>query len=75
MENKIFKNVWCINDVITSTDKTTRIWGDKKGIATSTDRIVILSDINPFEKFENKHNIEKLNIDSVIELTKYFIGV
>ena len=75
MENKNNKNVWCINDVITSTDKTTRIWGDKKGIATTTDRIVILSDINPFEKFDNKNNIEKLNIDSVNELTNYFIGI
>lgn len=75
MENKFFKNVWCINDVITSTDKTTRIWGDKKGIATTTDRIVILSDINPFEKFDSNNNIEKLNIESVNELTKYFIGV
>jgi site-specific DNA-methyltransferase (adenine-specific) len=74
MENKFFKNVWCINDVITSSDKTTRIWGDKKGIATTTDRIVILSDINPFEKFEDKIVIEKLSLESVEEITKYFIG-
>ncbi|MGC4041902.1 MAG: DNA methyltransferase [Flavobacterium sp.] len=74
IENKIFKNVWCINDVITSTDKTTRIWGEKKGIATATDRIVILSDINPFEKFKDKQGIEKLNLAEVNELTKYFIG-
>lgn len=74
LENKLFKNVWCINDVITSTDKTTRIWGDKKGVATTTDRIVILSDINPFDKFKNKNGIEKLNLESVEGLTKYFIG-
>lgn len=73
-ENKFFKNVWCINDVITSSDKTTRIWGDKKGIATTTDRIVILSNIDPFEKFKNKNQIEKLNLESVEEITKYFIG-
>ena len=39
-ENKIFKNVWCINDAISDTDKTTRIWADTKGNATATDRVV-----------------------------------
>lgn len=74
-ENNFFKNIWCINDVITSSDKTTRIWGDKKGIATTTDRIVILSDINPFEKFEKKNEIDKLDFESVKEISKYFVGI
>ena len=73
-ENNYFKNIWCINDSILGTDKTTRIWGEKKGIATTTDRIVILSDINPFEKFEDKIGIEKLNVNLVNDFTKYFIG-
>lgn len=38
--NKLFENVWCINDAISDTDKTTRIWVDTKGNATATDRIV-----------------------------------
>src|SRR5699024_5986332 len=48
-ENKFFKNVWIFSDYIQGADKTTRIWGETKGKATTTDRIVILSDINPFK--------------------------
>ncbi len=73
-EHKIFKNVWCINDAILDTDKTTRIWGDKKGIATATDRIVFLSDINPFEKYKANDEIEKFDFDFIEKSTKYIIG-
>jgi DNA modification methylase len=73
-EQKIFKNVWCINDAISHTDKTTRIWADTKGNATATDRIVFLSDGNPFEKFSETTEVEKLNFKFVEKSTKYFIG-
>jgi len=73
-EKGIFKNVWCINDAISDTDKTTRIWADSKGNATSTDRVVFLSDINPFEKFADTAEVEKLNFKFVEKSTKYFIG-
>lgn len=73
-ETKIFKHVWCINDAISDTDKTTRIWADTKGKATATDRVVFLSDINPFEKFQEIADIEKLNFKFVEKSTKYFIG-
>lgn len=73
-EHKIFKNVWCINDAISDTDKTTRIWADSKGNATSTDRVVFLSDINPFEKFADNEEIEQLNFKFIQKSTKYFIG-
>jgi len=73
-EQKLFKNVWCINDAISDTDKTTRIWADTKGNATATDRIVFLSDINPFEKFSNKLEVEQLDFKFVEKSTKYFIG-
>lgn len=73
-ENNIFKNVWCINDVIIDTDKTTRIWADTKGNATTTDRVVFLSDINPFEKFEGITEVEKLDFRFVVESTDYIIG-
>ncbi len=73
-ESNLFENVWCFSDVIIDTDKTTRIWGDKKGIATATDRIVILSDINPFEKFANNDDIERLDFNFIKKSTKYFIG-
>lgn len=73
-ELKLFKNVWCINDAISNTDKTTRIWADTKGNATATDRVVFLSDINPFEKFEETTEVEKLSFTFVRKSTRYFIG-
>ncbi|MES2680106.1 MAG: DNA methyltransferase [Bacteroidota bacterium] len=73
-EEKIFENVWCINDAISDTDKTTRIWAGTKGNATATDRIVFLSDINPFEKFEDSADVEKLDFRFVQKSTKYFLG-
>jgi len=73
-ENEIFKNVWVLNDVIEDTDKTTRIWGDTKGSATTTDRIVFLSDIDPFERFKNKSDIEVLDFDFVQTSTDSFMG-
>lgn len=74
-EKNIFKNIWCFTDAIEDYDKTTRIWGDSKGTATANDRIVILSDINPFTKFKGKNGIEPLNLKLIKESTKYFIGV
>jgi DNA modification methylase len=74
-ENKIFKNVWVLNDVIEDTDKTTRIWGDTKGSATTTDRIVFLSDINPFEKFKDNEDIEILDFDFVQSSTDSFMRI
>ena len=73
-EKNIFNNVWCINDAILDTDKTTRIWAETKGNATTMDRVVFLSDINPFEKFDNITEVEKLNFSFVEESTKYIIG-
>lgn len=73
-EEKLFKNVWCINDAISDTDKTTRIWADSKGKATATDRVIFLSDINPFEKFANNDEVNRLDFDFVEASTKYFIG-
>jgi hypothetical protein len=45
-----------------------------KGSATANDRIVILSDINPFEKFSRKKDIELLNFKFIEKSTKKFIG-
>jgi len=73
-ENQIFNNVWCINDVINDFDKTTRIWGDSKGTATATDRIVILSDINPFIDKKRDETVEELDYEYILECTKFFIG-
>lgn len=74
-EAKLFKNVWCINDVIDDSDKTTRIWGESKGSATAIDRIVILSDINPFEKFSKNADDGYLTYDFVTESTKSFMFI
>jgi site-specific DNA-methyltransferase (adenine-specific) len=73
-DQKIFKNVWCINDAIADTDKTTRIWADTKGNATATDRVVFLSDINPFDKFSDNEEVEQLDFKFIEKSTKYFIG-
>ena len=73
-EANLFKNIWCISDVIDSADKTTRIWGESKGSATAIDRIVILSDINPFEKFKTDGTFETLDYNFVLESTKSFIS-
>lgn len=73
-EEKLFKNTWCINDTIGDGDKTTRIWAETKGNATTVDRIVFLSDINPFQKFSKAKGIEKLDFRVVERTTKYFIG-
>ena len=73
-ENKIFKNVWIFSDYIQEADKTTRIWGETKGKATSTDRIVILSDINPFKNNKRLNGKSVLTYDLIEESTRHFIG-
>lgn len=73
-ENKLFKNVWCFSDAIGNTDKTTRIWGDTKGSATTTDRIVILSDINPFIKFKHVIDVQPLEFSFIEESTHAFLA-
>ena len=73
-ELKIFKNAWCINDNIGAADKTTKIWAETKGKATATDRIVFLSDINPFKKFQDNDSIEKMDYATINKLTKCFLG-
>ena len=73
-ENKLFKNTWIFSDYIQGTDKTTRIWGKTKGKATSTDRIVILSDINPFLNNKRLNGKSELTYDLIEESTKYFMG-
>lgn len=73
-ENRFFKNVWCFTDSIEDSDKTTRIWGETKGSATTNDRIVILSDTNPFTSGPKTEGLEKLDFKFIKESTKYFIG-
>lgn len=72
-DNNLFKHLWCFSDSIDDSYKTTRIWGDTKGSATATDRIVIVSDINPFEKFKDKEGVEQLSFDIIEEATRNFI--
>ena len=50
--NKLFSYVGCFSDQLERDVKTTRIWGDTKGQATDTDRIVILSDRTPYFRHE-----------------------
>ncbi|WP_127023567.1 DNA methyltransferase [Flagellimonas beolgyonensis] len=73
-ENQLFKNVWIFSDYIQGVDKTTRIWGETKGKATATDRIVILSDINPFKDNHRLNGKSDLTYDLIKESTKHFMG-
>lgn len=73
-ENKLFDNVWCINDSVANFNKTTRIWGETRGEATAIDRIVILSNINPFQTRVLPSGIEPLNIEMLDQSTKFFLG-
>ncbi len=45
--HNIFSYVGCLTDHIQVEEKTTRIWGETKGKATSVDRLVILADREP----------------------------
>ncbi|ARV11724.1 restriction endonuclease [Gilvibacter sp. SZ-19] len=73
-ENKLFKNVWVFSDYIEGVDKTTRIWGETRGKATATDRIVILSDINPFENNNRINGKSVLTYKLIQESTRHFMG-
>ncbi len=73
-ENNLFRNVWIFSDYIQGVDKTTRIWGETKGKATTTDRIVILSDINPFENNNRINGKSVLTYKLIQESTKHFLG-
>lgn len=73
-ENHIFKNVWVYSDYIHSSDKTTKIWGDTKGKATTIDRIVILSDINPFRNNNRLSEGTYLPYELIKITTKAFLG-
>lgn len=53
LKDKLFKNAWIFNDVIDASQKSTKIWKEKSGQATKIDRIVILSDVNPFEGMDH----------------------
>tara|TARA_R110000744_G_scaffold121442_1_gene226086 strand:- start:2452 stop:3702 length:1251 start_codon:yes stop_codon:yes gene_type:complete len=73
-ENKLFKNVWIFSDYIQGADKTTRIWGETKGKATAIDRIVILSDINPFLNNNRINGKSIFTYKLIQESTKHFLG-
>lgn len=73
-ENNLFENIWVFSDYIQGVDKTTRIWGETKGKATATDRIVIVSDINPFINNERLNGEKTVTYELIQESTKHFLG-
>lgn len=73
-ENNLFKNTWVFSDYIQGVDKTTRIWGETKGKATATDRIVIVSDINPFINNKRLNGEKTVTYELIQESTKHFLG-
>lgn len=73
-ENNLFKNTWVFSDYIQGVDKTTRIWGETKGKATATDRIVIVSDGNPFKNNKRLNGESILTYKAIQKSTKEFLG-
>ncbi len=73
-QNKFFKNIWVYSDYINKDTKTTRIWGETKGNATAVDRIVIMSDINPFKSNRRLMNENFITYDEIIESTNLLMG-
>jgi hypothetical protein len=87
LHEKTFHYVGCFDDEIREGVKTTRIWGETKGRATETDRIVILSDrcptfhfsrlsdlFGPEAKFEAEDLI-RFNAAALAEHARSFSGV
>ena len=73
-EHNLFKNTWVFSDYIQGVDKTTRIWGETKGKATATDRIVIVSDGNPFKNNKRLNGESILTYKAIQKSTKEFLG-
>jgi site-specific DNA-methyltransferase (adenine-specific) len=73
-ENRLFKNIWVFSDHIHGGDKTTKIWGETKGNATGIDRIVILSDADPFTNNNRMEGQVILPPELVLQSTKDFLG-
>jgi site-specific DNA-methyltransferase (adenine-specific) len=73
-ETNLFKNIWVFSDYILNDDKTTRIWGETKGKATGIDRIVILSDIDPFVGNQRMRDENIIPPEIIFRSTREFIG-
>ena len=73
-QNKCFKNIWVYSDYFDKVNKTTKIWGDTKGRATAIDRIVIMSDINPFKNNQRLAGAQKISYKEIVSSTKSFMG-
>ena len=73
-QNNLFKNIWVYSDYINQESKTTRIWGETKGKATAIDRIVIMSDTNPFINNKRINGSRKITHKEIVKSTKDFMG-
>jgi hypothetical protein len=79
-----FSYVGCLSDHLEIGAKTTRIWGDTKGQATTVDRIIILSNTRPEFKAERLHHVfpdlpnldwhSELNADRLELMARDFAG-
>lgn len=73
-ETNLFGNIWVFSDYILNDDKTTRIWGETKGKATGIDRIVILSDIDPFAGNQRLNGEPIITPEMIFRSTREFTG-
>lgn len=69
LHDRSFDYVGCFDDEIRLGVKTTRIWGDTKGQATETDRIIVLSDAQP--NFQAERLPELFGSDSRIHVEDF----
>lgn len=74
-EKGFFKNIWYLSDSLGEMDKTTRIWGDTKGKATAIDRIVVLSNTDPFANNTRLNESERITPEYLFESRNWSITV
>jgi len=82
----VFSYIGCFEDYIGQDIKTTRIWKDTKGRATSVDRIIVLSDVRPTFRVTSLpvvlgldnlslEQIRKIDVDVLVANAEAFAGV
>lgn len=74
-EKGFFKNIWYISDSVGEVDKTTRIWGETKGKATAIDRIVVLSNVDPFADNNRLPEEERISQHYLAESQNWSVAV
>lgn len=70
-----FRFIGCLSDYISAEGKTTRIWKETKGKATVVDRIVVLSQGDPYVDREQQIYSDNFDPDYMRLAAKHFAGI